>query len=139
MIAKKLNPKLASMKYTHTMTLRTITTTHQKSNTITEEKPETNIRENYILLAKTPKNENMNEENQQANRTLQISTTAVIVNKRITTPVTLENRPKHGSSYLNIVQAHRNIFISMKKKDFSLKLITETQIIDTELQLSHEE
>lgn len=81
----------------------------------------------------------MNEENQQANRTLQISTTAVIVNKRITTPVTLENRPKHGSSYLNIVQAHRNIFISMKKKDFSLKLITETQIIDTELQLSHEE
>ena len=81
----------------------------------------------------------MNEENQQANRTLQIDTTAVIVNKKITIPVTLEIRPKHDSSNLNIVFEHRIIFILMKKKDPSLKLITENQTIDTELQSPHGE
>ena len=83
-------------------------------------------------MAKTPENEKTNDEKQKAKRTLQIAT-RVVINKRITTPVTLECRPTHGRSNLNVAVAHRNIFIAMKMKDSTLKILVETKIIDTEL------
>ena len=68
-------------------------------------------------------------------RTIQIATAAVIVNKRITTPVTLQIRPNKGSSNVNVAVAHRNIFSAMKLKDPTLKIITpQNDIIDTLLQ-----
>ena len=58
----------------------------------------------------------------------------MIVNKRITTAVTLDIRRSHGISNLNIAQVHVNIFFSLKKKKTSLKIITATQTINTDIQ-----
>ena len=84
-------------------------------------------------MAKSPENEENNDNTMQ--RTIQIATAAVIVNKRITTPVTLQIRPNKGSSNVNVAVAHRNIFSAMKLKDPTLKIITpQNDIIDTLLQ-----
>ena len=64
---------------------------------------------------KTPQNEDTNTT--IIERTLQLSTQVVIVNKRITTPVTLELKPILGHSNINIALAYLNIFIAMKKTD----------------------
>ena len=65
-------------------------------------------------------------------RTIEVATAAVIVNHRITTPVTLQLRPSKGSTNLNVLKAHKNIFSAMKLIDPTLKLITfQNEIIDT--------
>ena len=65
-------------------------------------------------------------------RTNEITTAAVIVNHRITTPVTLQLRPSKGSTHLNVLKAHKNIFSIMKLIDPTFKLITlQNETIDT--------
>ena len=49
----------------------------------------------------------------KAQRTIDIATAVVRINKRFTTPVTLEIRPSNGASNLNVDQAHRNIFLKL--------------------------
>ena len=84
-------------------------------------------------MAKTPENEENDDNTMQ--RTIKIATAVVIINKRITTPVTLQIRPNKGSSSVNVAVAHRNIFSAMKLKDPTLKIITpQDDIIDTLLQ-----
>ena len=89
-----------------------------------------------LLMAKNPENEENNDNAMQ--RTIKIATAAVIVNTRITTPVTLQILPNKGSSNVNVAVAHRNIFSAMKIKDPTLKIITpQNDIIDTLLKLRH--
>ena len=57
-------------------------------------------------------------------RTIEVASAAVIVNNRITTPVTIQIRPKSGKSSIEIAQVHRNIFHAMKMIDSTLKIIT---------------
>ena len=65
-------------------------------------------------------------------RTIEIETAVVIVNHRITTLVTLQLRPSKGSTHLNVLKAHKNIFSAMKLIDPTLKLITfKKETIDT--------
>ena len=45
--------------------------------------------------------------------TIVIATVAVIVNHRITTLVTLQLRPSKGSTHLNVLKGHKNIFSTM--------------------------
>ena len=76
-----------------------------------------------------------NEEENNIQRTIELASVAVIVNKRITTPVILEIRPNHGSSTLNVAKTHRNICSTMKLNDTTLKIITSQNVnIDTLLQ-----
>ena len=70
-------------------------------------------------------------------RTIEIATATVIVNHRITTPVTLQLRPYKGSTNLNALKAHKNIFSAMKLIDPTLKFITfQNETIDTIYQFS---
>ena len=91
---------------------------------------------NDVIMAKSSQNENVNDDDTKLDRTLQLATTSVIINKRITTPVKLEFRPTHGSSNLNVARDHRNIFIFMKMKDLTLNIIFNEVIIDTELKFT---
>ena len=62
--------------------------------------------------------------------------TAVILNKIITTPVTLEVRSNKGSCILNVTQARRHIFSVTKMNDLTLNIVTsQSKIIDTLLQI----
>ena len=64
-------------------------------------------------------------------RTIEIETAVVIVNHRITTLVTLQLRPSKGSTHLNVLKAHKNIFSAMKLIDPTLKIITfQNETID---------
>ena len=83
-------------------------------------------------MAKNSKNEDTETTNSE--RTLHLAIQAVIINKRITTRVTLEIKPILGRSKFNIALAHLNIFIAMKKTDPTLKLITDNVSIDTIMQ-----
>ena len=131
MTAKKSNPKSLH----RVPPIPSIQTKKKKNNNTTDEKTqESKHPKTDILTTKTPQNEDVDAETTQADRTLQLTTQAVIINKRTTTPVTLEIRPTHGSSNLSIAIAHRNIFIAMKKKDQTLKVITENTTIDTMMQ-----
>ena len=70
--------------------------------------------------------------NTMTQRTIKVSTAAVIVNNRITTPITLQLRPSRGSTNLNVLKAHQHIFSAMKLIDPTLKIITfQNEIIDT--------
>ena len=70
--------------------------------------------------------------NTMTQRTIEVATAAVIVNNRITTPVTLQLRPFKGSTNLNVLKAHKNIFSAMKLIDPTLKIITfQNETIDT--------
>ena len=73
-----------------------------------------------MLMAKIPKNED--DDNNKI--VLQLASAAVIVNKRITTPIILEIRPNQESSNLNVAKAHHNIFSTLKLNDPTLKIIT---------------
>ena len=65
-------------------------------------------------------------------RTIEIETAVVIVNHQITTLVTLQLRPSKGSTHLDVLKAHKNIFSAMKLIDPTLKLITfQNETIDT--------
>jgi len=73
-----------------------------------------------------------NANNTMTQRTIEIATAVVVVNHRITTPVTLQLRPSKGSTNLNVLKAHKNIFSAMKLIDPTLKLITfQNEIIET--------
>ena len=77
-----------------------------------------------------------NTKNTMMQRTIEIATAAVIVNHQITTPVTLQLRPSKGSTNLNVLKPHNNIFSAMKLIDPTLKLITfRNETIDTTDQL----
>ena len=52
--------------------------------------------------------------NTMIQRTIEVATAAVIVNNRITTPVTLQLRPSKGNTNMNVLKAHQNIFSVMK-------------------------
>ena len=68
-------------------------------------------------------------------RTIEIATAAVIVNHQIVIPVTLQLRPSKGSTNLNVLKAHKNIFFAMKLIHPTLKLITfQNETIDTTYQ-----
>ena len=65
-------------------------------------------------------------------RTIEVATVAVIVNNRITIPITLQIRPSRGSTNLNVLKVHQNIFSAMKLIDPTLKIITfQNDTIDT--------
>ena len=65
-------------------------------------------------------------------QTIEVATAVVIVNNRITTPVTLHLRPFKGSTHLNVLKAHKNIFSVMKLIDTTLKIITfKNETLDT--------
>ena len=89
-------------------------------------------KENEILIAQNSQNEDTGTT--LIDRTLQLATLVVIINKRITTPVTLELKPVKGKSTVNVALSHLNIFIAMRKTDLTLKLITENASIDTVMQ-----
>ena len=57
-------------------------------------------------------------------RIIDISTTAVRINKIFTTLVTLESRPSKDTSNLNVAQTHRNIFMALKLIEPTLKFLT---------------
>ena len=50
-------------------------------------KSATTTPENEVRMAKSPQNAKVNDDDTKLDRTLQLATTSVIVNKRITTPV----------------------------------------------------
>ena len=61
-------------------------------------------------------------------RTIDIAIAVVRINKRFTTPVTLEIRPSNGASNLNVAQAHRNIFMALKLIEPTVNFITPGNI-----------
>ena len=64
--------------------------------------------------------------------TIEVATAAVIVNNRITTPVTLQIRPTKGSTNINVLKAHQKIFSAMKLIDPTPKIITfQNETIDS--------
>ena len=70
--------------------------------------------------------------NTKAQRTIEVAMAAVIVNNRITTPVTLQIRPTKGSTNINVLKAHQKIFSAMKLIDPTLKIITfQNETIDS--------
>ena len=104
-----------------------------KENTTTnnEEKNKDKSLEIEIITLKDPESP-PNANNTMTQRTIEIATAVVIVNNRITTPVTLQLRPSKGSTTLNVLKAHKNIFSAMKLIDPTLKLITfQNETIDT--------
>ena len=62
-----------------------------------------------VLMAKIPENTDIIDDDTLMQRTIQIVTTSVIVNKRITTPVTLQIRPNKGSFNVNVALATENV------------------------------
>ena len=65
-------------------------------------------------------------------RTIEVGTSAVILNNIIIIPVTLQLRPSKGSTNLNVLKAHQNIFSAIKLIDPTLKPITfQNETIDT--------
>ena len=80
---------------------------------------------NDTLIAKSSQNDKTNDKQQKMEQTSQIATQVVIINKRVTNPFTLAIRPTHGCSNLNV---------AVKMKESTLKVLTETKTIDTEIQ-----
>ena len=83
-------------------------------------------------MSNTPENTNIVDDEAPMQRTIQIATAAIIVNKLVTTHVTLEIRPNKGNSNITVALAHRNIFFAIRVKDYTLKIVTpQNDIIDT--------
>jgi len=61
-----------------------------------------------VITFKSPISPEAN--NTMIERTIEITTTAVIMNNRITTPVTLQLEPSKGSTNLNLLKAHQTSF-----------------------------
>ena len=64
----------------------------------------------------------------KAQRTIDNVIAVVRINKRFTTPVTLEIRPSNGASNQNVAQAHRNNFMALKLIEPTVKFITPGNI-----------
>ena len=60
----------------------------------------------------------------KAQITIDITTVVFRINKRITTPVTLEIRPSNGASNLDVAPTRRNIFMVLKLIEPTVKLFT---------------
>ena len=73
-----------------------------------KEKPISNKTTKHNLQNDSINNNTESEVPTKAQRTIDIATAVVRINKRFTTPVTLEIRPSNGASNLNVAQAHRN-------------------------------
>ena len=69
-------------------------------------------------------NNTESEVSAKAQQTIDISTAVVWINKRFTSPVTLEICSSNGVFNLNVAQAHRNIFMDLKLIELTVKLIT---------------
>ena len=67
-------------------------------------------------------NETINITNRQ--RTIATSTSAVIINNRITIPDTIEFRPAKSSTNIIFFGVHRNIFNALRHIDPTLTIIT---------------
>lgn len=96
----------------------------KKSSLATQKKPDANPCKNDIMMAKIPENDALMENERKTLRKIQVDTVTVIVNKRITTPVTLKVRPNKGSYNLNVSQSYLKTFSTMKINDPTLKIIT---------------
>ena len=81
-----------------------------------------NSNKNEMLTAKISENEDTNNDTNR--RKIQLSFVVVIINKLMAIPVTIEFRPNHGISSLNVAKVHRNIFSRLKLNDPTLKMIT---------------
>ena len=130
-IQSKLDSHVATKNSTHTINQNNA---NKNASGDTMEKFASKTPENDVLMVKSPENTKVNDDDTKLDRTLQLATTSVIVNKRITTPVTIELKPTYVSSNLNVARVHRNIFIPMKIKDPTLKIFSNEIVIDTELQ-----
>ena len=99
-------------------------TTEQNKNQ--EKTPSTDV-----ITLKSPELPAAN--NTMTQRTIEVATAAVIINNRITTPITLQLRPSRGSTNLNVLKAYQNIFSAMKLIDpTTLEIITfQNEKIDT--------
>ena len=64
------------------------------------------------------------ENNTMTQRTIEVATATVIVNNKITTPVTLQQKPSKDTTNLNVLKVHHNISSAMKLIDPTLKIIT---------------
>ena len=78
------------------------------TDTITMKDPELSAEKNNIMTQ----------------RTIEVATATVIVNIRITTPVTIQLKPSKGSTNLNVLKTYHNISSAMKIIDLTLKIIT---------------
>ena len=56
--------------------------------------------------------------------TIEITNAAIIINNRITTPVTIKIRPETGSPNFDVGKIHRNIFSIIQLVELILKVIT---------------
>ena len=83
-IQSKLESHVATKNSTHTINQNNA---NKNSSGDTMEKFATKTTENDVLMVKSPENTKVNDDDTKLDRTLQLATTSVIVNKRITTPV----------------------------------------------------
>ena len=82
-----------------------------------------------LVTRKNTQNDSVNNTTDQevpskAQKTIDIATAVVQINKRITTKLTLETRHSNGVSNLSVAQAHRNIFMTLKLIEAAVKLFT---------------
>ena len=63
-----------------------------------------------MIMAKIPGS----EEDDNNKRAIQLASTAVIINQKITTFSTIEFIPNQGNSNLNVAKPHRNSFSALK-------------------------
>ena len=129
----KLNSHIASNNSSHTINQNN---TNKNANRNKIDKSRTTTPNNDEIMVESPGNEYSNDDNTKLDRTLQLVTTSVIINKHITNPVTLELRPNHSISNINVTRVHHNIFIFIKMKDPTLIIISNEVIIDTEFQFT---
>ena len=71
-------------------------------------------------MVKIPKNKD--DDNNTNRVTIQLASAAIIINKRIATPITVEFRPNQRNSNLNVAKAHRIIFSALKTNNPTLKM-----------------
>ena len=112
-IQSKLDSHIATKNSTHSINQHNV---YKNTSGDTTENSAKKNPESDVLMAKSPESAKDNDDDTKPDRTLQLATTSVIVNKRINTPATLELRSTHGSSDLNVAKAHRIFFIAMKMK-----------------------
>ena len=122
-----------------TITLTTPNTTPLSDENITTSegnKNEEKTPEIDIIMLKDPALP-ADANNKMRQRTIDRATAVVIVNNRITTLITLRLRPTKGSTILNVLKSHKNIFSAMKFIEPRLKLIAfQNEIIYTSDQFS---
>ena len=97
-IQSKLDSHVATKNSTHTINQNNA---NKNASGDTMEKFASKTPENDVLMVKSPENTKVNDDDTKLDRTLQLATTSVIVNKRITTPVTIELRPTYGSLHIH--------------------------------------